>query len=124
MNYSLSDGVVPSRFKQAVVTPLIKKSSLPSDELKSYRPVSGLSFMSKLVERIGTRQLLDHIKVHDNTFQSAYKAGHLTETALLSIKNDVHLSLANGEPTALVLLDLSAAFDTIDHSTLLGCLRT
>ena len=44
------------------------------------------------------------------------------KTALLSIKNDIHLSLSRGEATALVLLDLSAAFDTIDHSTLLSCL--
>ena len=58
----------------------------------------------------------------DNSYQSAYKPGHSTETALLSIKNDIHLSLSWGEATALVLLDLSAAFDTIDHSTLLGCL--
>ena len=122
----MSQGVVPSCFNQAVVTPLIKKSSLPSDELKSYRPVSGLSFMSKLVERVVTRQLLDHIKVHDldNTFQSAYEACHSPETALLSIKNDINLSLAKCEPTALVLLHLSAAFDTIDHFTLLGYLRT
>ena len=81
--------------------------------------------MTKLAKCLFTRQLLDHIKVHDldNTFQSAYTAGHSTETALLSIKNDVHLSLAKGEPTALVLLNLSAAFTTIDHSTLLGCLK-
>ena len=59
----------------------------------------------------------------DNLYQPAVKAGHSTETALLSIKNEVHLSLSRDEPTALVLLDLSAAFDTIDHSTLLSCLR-
>ena len=58
----------------------------------------------------------------DNSYQSAYKPGHSTETALLSIKNDIHLSLSRGEATALVLLALSAAFDTIDHSTLLSCL--
>ena len=53
-----------------------------------------------------------------NSFQSAYKSGHSTETALLCIKNDVHISLSKGMPTALVLLDLSAAFDTqyIDHN--------
>ena len=44
------------------------------------------------------------------------------ETALLFIKNDIHLSLSGGEATALVLLDFSAAFKTIDHSTLLSCL--
>ena len=71
------------------------------------------------------RQLLEHIHVNnlDNAYQSAYKAGHSTETALLSIKNEVHLSLSRGEPTALVLLDLSAACDTIDNSTLLSCLH-
>ena len=66
---------------------------IPKDDLKNYRPVSGLCFLSKLVERV------------DNPHQSAYKPGHSTETALLSIKNEVHLSLARGEPTALVLLD-------------------
>ena len=70
------------------------------------------------------KQLLEHIHVHNlgNQYQSTYKAGHSTKTALLSIKNEVHLSLSRGEPTALLLLDLSAPFDTIDHSTLLSCL--
>ena len=92
---------------------------------KNYRPVSGFSFVSKLVERVVAKQLLEHIHVHnlDNLYQSAYKAGDSTETALVYIKNEVHLSLSRSETTALVLLDLSAAFDTIDHSTLLSCLR-
>ena len=100
---------------------LLKKPNLLSDDLKNYRPVSGLSFISKLVECVVAKKLLEHIHVHnlDNPYQLAYKAGHSTETALLSIKNEVHLSLSRGEPTALVLF----AFDTIDHSTLLICLR-
>ena len=71
------------------------------------------------------KQLLEHIRVHnlDNPYQSAYKAGRSSETALLSIKNEVQLSLSRGEPTALVLLDMSAAFDSINHSTLLSCLH-
>ena len=87
--------------------------------------MSGLCFLSKLVERVVARQLTSHINNNklDNPHQSAYKPGHSTETALLSIKNEVHLSLARGEPTALVLLDLSAAFDTIDHNILLGYLK-
>ena len=121
VNCSLMEG-----FKTAVVSPLIKKATLPADDFKNYRPASGLSFISKLVERVVAKQLLEHIHVHslDNPYQSAYKTGHSTETALLSIKNEVHLSLSQGEPTALILLDLSAAFDTIDHSTLLHCLQT
>ena len=78
-----------------------------------------------MVERVVARQLVEHIHVNnlDNPYQSAYKAGHSTETALLSIKTEVQLSLSRGEPTPLVLLHLSAAFNTIDHSTLLSCLR-
>ena len=118
------EGCVPDAFKTAVVTPLIKKATLPSDDLMNYGPVSALSFISKLVECVVAKQLLEHIHVHnlDNPYQLAYKAGHSTETALLSIKNEVHLSLSRGEPTALVLLNLSAAFNTINHSTLLSCL--
>ena len=106
--------------------PLIKKASIPRDDLKNYRPVSGLCFVSKLVERVVARQLTSHINNNklDNPHQSAYKPGHSTETALLSIKNEVHLSLACGEPTALVLLDLSATFDTVDHNILLGYLKS
>ena len=124
VNCSLWEGLVPDGFKKAVVTPLKKKASLPVEDLKNYRPVSGLSFISKLVERVVAKQLRDHIYGHglDKSYQSAYKSGHSTETVLLSIKNDIHLSLSRGEATALVLLDLSAAFDTIDHSTLLSCL--
>ena len=88
--------------------------------------MSGLCFLSKLVERVVAKQLRSHINNNklDNPHQSAYKPGHSTETALLAIENKVHLSLARGEPTALVLLDLSAAFDTIDHNILLGYLKS
>ena len=110
----------------AIVTPLIKKSSLPPNDLKNYRPVSGLGFISKLVERVVVSQLNDHVNLNrlENVRQSAYKLGHSTESALLSIKNDVHLAFAKGEATAVVLLDQSAAFDTIDHDTLLDSLSS
>ena len=86
--------------------------------------MSGLSFLSKLVEQIVAAQIRSHMDSHGlgNTFQLAYKVGHSTETALLCIKNEIHLSLSKGMPMALVLLDLSATFDTIDHDTLLSCL--
>ena len=65
-------------------------------------------------------QIRSHMDSHDlgNTFKSAYKVGHSTETALLCIK--MRFTLSKGMPTALVLPDLSAAFDTIDHDTLLS----
>ena len=78
------------------------------------------------MEHIVAAQLKSQIDSNDleNIIQSAYKAGHSTETALLCIQNEIHLSLSKGMPTALVLLDLSAAFDTIDLDTLLSCLST
>ena len=117
--------LVPKCFQKSGCHPLIKKAPLPRNDLKNYRPVSGLCFLSKLVERVVAKQLTSHINNNklDNPHQSAYKPGHSTETALLSIKMR-SISLAHGEPTALVLLDLSAAFDTIDHNILLGYLKS
>ena len=90
--------------------------------MKNYRPaVSGLCFLSKLVDRVVASQIKQHLDEHNlgNQFQSAYKSGHSTETALICIKNDIQISLSKDMLTALVLLDdLSAAYDTIDHSYL------
>ena len=88
--------------------------------------MAGLCFLSKLVERVVDKQLTSHINNNklENPYQSAYKPGHSAETALLSIKNQVHLFLARGEPTALVLLALSAAFDVIDHNFLLSYFKS
>ena len=74
VNCSLSEGVVPADFKKAVVTPLIKKASLPPDDLKNYQPVSGLCFISKLVERVVASQLNDYVCSNglENVEQSAY----------------------------------------------------
>ena len=96
VNCSLREGLIPDGFKKAVVTPLIKKASLLVEDLKNYSPVSGLSFISKLVERVVAKQLVDYIHRHclDNSYQSAYKSAHSTEMALLSIKNYIHLSLS------------------------------
>ena len=126
INYSMSEGLVPSGFKKALITPLLKKSSLSKEDFKNYRPVSNLGFISKLVERAVASQIKHRLNKNNliNPFQSAYKPGHSTETALLCIKNDIHMSLAEGMPTALVLLDLSAAFDTISHDILLNRLSS
>ena len=92
VNLSLAEGVFPHEFKEVVVTPLIKKASLPIEDLQNYQPVSGLCFMSKLAERVVVKQLMQHINSNnlDNPRQSVYKSGHSTETALLHIKNEIH----------------------------------
>lgn len=125
VNLSLSQGVFPDKFKSAIITPLIKKPSLDKNVLKNYRPVSGLNFVSKVIERVVAKQLNQFISLNNlnNSYQSAYKSGHSTETTLLKIKSDIHLNMAQNKPTALILLDLSAAFDTIDHLQLLERLK-
>ena len=73
VNCSLSEGAVLDGFTSAVVTPLIKKSSLSKDDLKNYHPVSGLSFISKLMERVVASQLSEQVSLHglENENQSA-----------------------------------------------------
>ena len=120
INLSLESGTFPLSFKEAHVTLLLKKSNLPVNNLKNYRPVSNLSFISKIIETVVSNRLQAHINSNklNNPMQSAYRKFHSTETALLSVHNDISVSLDKGHVTALTLLNLSAAFDTIDHNTL------
>jgi len=121
INLSLSEGTFPSSFKTAIVKPLLKKYSLPHDDLASYRPISNLNFISKILERVIHTRLTAHLHSFSSIspFQSAYRKFHSTETALLRIQNDLLLAIDKRKLSALVLLDLSAAFDTIDHQLLL-----
>ena len=125
INYSLEFSYVPKSFKSSLIRPLIKKSDLDANTLKNYRPVSNLPYVSKILEKIVDSRLEKHLyhnKLHDK-LQSAYRKFHSTETALLKVQNDILNSLDNNDATILVMLDLSAAFDTIDHTTLLNRLE-
>ncbi len=125
MNISLSTGTVPSSLKHAIIRPHLKKPTLDSDELKNYRPLSNLPFLSKVLEKIIVNRLLSHMSDHalHEPMQSAYKQYHSTETALVRVQNDILVNLDNKRGVILVLLDLSAAFDTIDHTTLIHLLQ-
>ena len=126
INLCLSQGCFPDSFKIAHVKPLLKKSNLPSEDLSNYRPISNLSFISKIIERVVHSRLSSHINSFStfSPFQSAYRKFYSTETALLKIQDDILLAFENQKLSALVLLDLSAAFDTIDHSILLHRLES
>ena len=125
VNYSLQEGSFPSCLKTAHVTPLLKKAGLDRNILKNYRPVSNLSYISKLIEKAVARQINEHIahKGISNENQSAYRVSHSTETALLKIQNDIATSMDKDAAVGLVPLNLSAAFNTIDHSILFNCLQ-
>ena len=120
VNMSLRDGVFPLSLKQAIVTPIIKKTTLDWNELKNYRPVSNISFIGKVIEKAVISQFNEHMEKNDlnEVFQSAYKNKHSTETALLKVKDDITCALDKNHAAFLIMLDLSTAFDTIDHGIL------
>jgi hypothetical protein len=121
VNFSLDSGTFPSSFKHSVISPLLKKPSLDKENLSSYRPISNLSYLSKLTERIVKSRLTEFLTSNSllNPHQSAYIKHHSTETVLLSLLDSLITAIGSKKISSLCLLDLSAAFDTIDHSILL-----
>ena len=125
VNLSMTNSDVPPPLKRALILPLIKKLQLDPEVYKNYRPVSNLPYISKLIERVVAKRLVDHL-VKNNLYeknQSAYRELHSTETALLRVHNDIQQIVDTDGAAVLVLLDLSAAFDTIDHARLLSILE-
>ena len=107
------------------VHPLLKKSNLDKENLSNYRPISHLSYLSKLTERLVKNRLADHLNENNlmNSFQSAYTKFNSTETTLLAVHDHIIRAMSQQQVTSLCLLDLSAAFDTIDHTILLHRLK-
>ena len=120
-NASLVNAVMPELLKQAIIRPLLKKSSLNKDTLNNYRPVSNLSHLSKVIEKVIAQRIICHIfdQRMQDCFQSTYRKNHSTETALLCVTNAMKVATDNRQGTALVLIDFSAAFDTINHMILI-----
>ena len=121
INGSLSSGTFPDAFKKALVRPFLKNNSLNKDIKRNYRPISNLCFFSKLLEKCVLEQLINHLNMYDllGDCQSAYRQFHGCETALTKVSNDILNNLDRNLSTFIIMLDLSAAFDTVDHSILL-----
>ena len=111
--------------KNAVLSPLLKKPSLDFEIFSNFRPVSKLKFLSKVIEKIAAMRLTNYLCDNNlnESLQSAYKKDHSCETALLRIQNDILKSIDDKQCVVLLLLDLSAAFDTVDHKMLLHRLQ-
>ncbi|CAB4035181.1 Hypothetical predicted protein, partial [Paramuricea clavata] len=120
-NESLQSGCMPGKLKEAVLKPKLKKDSLEYEEYTNFRPISNLKLLSKVIEKAAAGQLLEHLANNnlEEPFQSAYKRFHSVETALLKVQNDILVAIDNHKCVVLLLLDMSAAFDTVDHEILL-----
>ena len=123
-NRSLTTSTFPLDWKTAIVRPLIKKARLERSK-KNYRPVSNRCSLSKLVEHCMLRQFLKHC--NNNCllpdYQSAYQANYSMETSLVKMANDILWAMEDQHITMMVILDLSAAFDMVDHNILLKILE-
>jgi hypothetical protein len=97
-----------------------RKADVDASDLKSYRPISNLSILSKLPERVVARQLNNHLQQSGliPRLKSAYRHLHSTEATLLKVLSDIFRAVDRGAIAALALLDLPAAFDTVDDATL------
>ena len=120
-NVSLKESCLPSSQKQAMITPRIKKPGLDRDDVNNYRPISNLTFMSKVMEKIVARQLIAYLVAINlmPKLQSGFRSGHSTETTILRVLSDIYSSIDQGQVVLLALLDVSVAFDTVDHDILL-----
>ena len=119
INQSLINGVFPSKLKLAKVKPLYKKDD--ASQFENYRPISLLPVISKVFEKVVHKQVYDYF-VSNNLFfrnQYGYRKYHSTEHAALELVDRIYESLDKGEIPITIFLDLSKAFDTINHSILL-----
>ena len=107
------------RLQIPYISPRLKKDDLDSADAKSYRPISDLAVLSKPLERLAARQLVEHLATSKllPTLHSDYRAHYSTETAVLRVLADILRAVDSGDLALLTLLDLSA--DTVDHARLL-----
>ena len=125
VNLSMASGMVPHILKEAYITPIIKKPHLDKTDITNYRPISNLPVISKLLERAVSAQLAVYLDCNKlmSPNQSAYRKCHSTETALTAVFSNIIEELDKGNLVLLTMLDLSAAFDCVDHEILLNRLE-
>ena len=119
VNQSLITGIFPESLKKAKVVPIYKKND--KSKFENYRPISILPTISKLFERVAYNQLSDYFN-ENNLFYSqqyGFRAHHSTEHAILELSDRIISAMDNKQTPMTIFLDLSKAFDTLNHDILL-----
>ena len=124
INKSILEGIMLQNWKEVIILPIQKNHKLGTN-LTSYLPISNLTFFSKCIDKVILNQLWNHFKINKliPNYQSAYRANHSTETAILNICDNILQKMENNRNTTIVALELSAAFDTVNHKILLEVLN-
>ncbi len=106
--------------------PTAQKPTLNTSLIEHYRPVSLLPFIAKTLERVVFNQVSLFLSQNNklDAKQSGFRSGHSTKTALLSVTEALRIAKADSKSSVLILLDLSAAFDTVNHHILLSTLSS
>ena len=122
VNLSFREGCVRTCLKSTVLSPLLKKPDADFLQFKNFRPISNLSVLSKIIEKSVALQLINYLANNNlhGTFQSAHKVDHSTETVMVKVQHDILYVIDSNRAVVLLLLDLSAAFDTVSHAILLN----
>ena len=123
INQSLCTGIFPDNLKIAKVLPLYKKGNCHAFD--NYRPISLLPAVSKVFEKVAYKQLYDYFVANNLIYDSQYgfRQLHSTELASLELSDRLTQNLDNGDIPIAVYLDLSKAFDTLNHDILLDKLQ-
>ena len=120
-NLSSTQATFPLKFKLALISPLLKKPGLPKSDLSNFRPISNLNTIGKILERLALARLFPHISISPSSALCSLPIANFTPLRPLC-SNSLMISwetIDSGKITILTALDMSAAFDTLDHATLL-----
>ena len=123
VNMSLRESMISKSLKTDLIRPDWKKTGLDSDILKNNRPVSNFTFIWKVIENVISGRLNEQLIFLNSMFdllQSAYRDKNSTETVLIKVQNDILSTFGTGSSAIFLMLNLSDAFDTIDHNILLS----
>ena len=123
INRSFKEGIFPKSMKAAIITPIFKEGD--KENISNYRPISVLTTLSKIFERSASNQLSHFLAINNiiSKCQHAYQIKHSSTTCLVELLNLIYKSLDEKKLVALASLDLSKAFDSIDHTLLLTKLQ-